>query len=84
MRFNLTGTLKQSETYTFGNIHQSGDKWKRSSIILAWTTKTKAFENADAGNDTSVASTLITAWADDFCKLLHGIASYFSIWPAFI
>ena len=33
--------------HTFENAVQSGDIWKRSPIVLVWTAKTEAFENAD-------------------------------------
>ena len=34
------------KTEVFENAFQSGDFWKRRSIVLVWTAKTELFKNA--------------------------------------
>ena len=45
--------------YAFENAVQSGDIWKRSPIVLVWTAKTEAFENADVIHATNIAGASI-------------------------
>ena len=56
------------KTHTFENAVQCGDIWKRSPIVLVWTAKTEAFENADVIDIAGASISVVCA--DDCCSVL--------------
>ena len=55
------------------NAVQSGDIWKQSPIVLVWTAKTEAFENADVIH---IAGASICRIPSDCCSVFKRIRAF--------